>query len=129
MSRQKKRSSETSSRRRRRRKTTPQSSFSHALRRLKKLNASEQHQAMGMANTAFIRQFCKELKRLKYAKLPQNKKKALQKHKKLLRQLTNNHTKMSKRRHILRQSGGGFLKSLLSAIPIIGSVVGLIDNI
>ena len=82
-----------------------------------------------MANDAFIRQFCKYLKKLKHAKLSSKTKKALQKHKKQLRQLLNNRTGLSKRRHMLSQGGGGFLRTILSSVPVIGPILDIIDVI
>ena len=105
------------------------SNFSVALKRLKKLKPNEQRQAIHMANDKFIRKLCNELKVLKHAKLPPKRKKALQKHKKKLRQLINARTSVSKRRHILTQKGGGILKGILSAIPIVGTIADLIGNI
>lgn len=105
------------------------SKFANAIRRLKGLKASDQHQALSMANITFIRQFCKMIKKLKHAKLSPKHKTALKKHKKKIRKLLNSRTGMSKRRQMLTQGGGGFLKSLLSAIPVVGTVVDLIDNV
>lgn len=104
------------------------SNFTHAIQRLKSLKAGEQQQAMNMANNTFIRQFCKHLKKLKRVKLSHKKKRALRKHKKQLRQLMSARTPISKRRRILTQSGGGVLKSILSAIPIVGTVLNAIDS-
>ena len=105
------------------------SSFSNAVRRLKRLKASDQHQAMSMANKTFIRQFCMMIKKLKHAKLSPKHQTALKKHRKKIHKLLSSRTGMSKRRQMLTQGGGGFLKSLLSAIPVVGTVVDLIDNV
>ena len=105
------------------------SNFSHAIKRLKKLRAKEQHEAIGMANNKFIRQLCKEVKKLKHAKLSPKGAKALRKHRKQLRQLLNSRTGMSKRRRILSQRGGGILKTILRYVPIVGPFVDMIDNI
>ena len=105
------------------------SSFILAVKRLKKLKASERSQAMSMANATFIRQFCEQLKKLRHAKLAPKKRKILQKNKKLLQQLVNKRTSLSKRRRILTQSGGGFLKNILSYIPIVGTVMKIIDTV
>ena len=109
------------------RRTNKRSNFAHALQRLKSLKGNEQQQAMNMANNNFIRQFCSYLKKLKRMKLTRKKKQALQKHKKQLRQLVNARTPISKRRHILTQSGGGILRSILSSIPVVGTVLNVID--
>ena len=114
--------------RRRGRKQTSNSNFSRALIRLKKLKPSEQQQAMNMANASFIRQFCKLLRKLKHAKLSRKKKQTLQRYKKDLRQLTNAKTTLSKRRRILSQKGGGFIKSILSSIPVVKDVIYAIDT-
>ena len=116
-----------SSKRRQANRRTP--NFSQAVKRLKKLKAKEQRQAISMANDTFIRHLCRELKILRHIKLTPKKRQALRKHKKKLQRLIKCHTAMSKRRHILTQKGGGFLKSILSAIPIVGTVVDLIDNV
>lgn len=105
------------------------SSFILALKRLKKLKASERSQAMNMANATFIRQFCEQLRKLKRAKLSPTNRKIFQQNKKLLQQLANKRTTLSKRRRMLSQSGGGILKSILSAIPIVGTVMRVIDTV
>ena len=121
--RKKKRQSSTS--RRRHKKVPPK--FAQAIQRLKKLKASERHQAMSMANDAFIRQFCNQLSQLKHAKLSGKKKKALKKYRKQLRKLVNVRTSTSKRRKILSQRGSGaLLKTLLKYIPIIGPFASLL---
>ena len=114
---------------RRREKKVSHSKFSNALRRLKSLKPSQQQQAMNMANASFIRQFCKELKKLRRVKLSAKKRRALQKYRKELRQLINAKTTLTKRRRILSQKGGGILKSLLSALPVVGTVLSIIDNV
>ena len=81
---------------------------------------------MNMANATFIRQFCKQLKKLKRAKLSPKAKKDLLKHKKQLRQLLHPHTDMSKRRRMLTQGGGGFLKTILRYVPYIGPIVSML---
>ena len=116
-------SKKVSHRRKRRKSSSSHKNFSQALQRLKKLKASEQHQAMSMANNAFIRQFCKSLKKMKHVKLSGKKSSALRKHKKQIRQLINARTAMSKRRQILSQKGSGLLKNLLSIFPGVGPVL------
>ena len=74
---------------------------------------------MKMANASFIRQFCKVLKKLKHAKLSPKKRRTLQKYKKELRQLINAKATISKQRRLLTQKGGGIIKSILSAIPVV----------
>lgn len=103
--------------------------FANALRRLKKLNAKEQHQAIGMANNSFIQHLCKQLKTLKHAKLTPKAKKDLSKHKKSLRHLLSPSIGLSKRRRMLTQGGGGLLKTILRHIPIVGTVLDVIDNV
>ena len=116
-------------RRRRKQRGKKVSNFSNALRRLKKLKASDQQEAMKMANATFIRQFCQVLRKLKHTRLSAKKRRALQKYKRELRQLVGAKTSISKRRHLLSQKGGGILKSILSAIPIVGNVLSVIDSI
>ena len=83
---------------------------------------------MKMANASFIRQFCKVLKKLKHAKLSPKKRRTLQKYKKELRQLINAKATISKQRRLLTQKGGGIIKSILSAIPVVGNILHVIDN-
>ena len=104
------------------------SNFTQALKRLRKLKSNEQRQAIGMANDAFIRHLCKELQLLKHAKLTGKKRQALRKHRKQLQRLISNRTSMNKRRHILSQKGGGILRGILSAIPIVGGLYDLISG-
>lgn len=111
----------------RRRKKASRSNFATALRRLKSLKSSKRQQAISMANNSFIRQFCKELKKLRNKKLTPKKKRSLQKYTKQLRQLVNAKTPISKRRHILSQKGGGILKAILSSIPVVGNVLNAIN--
>ena len=111
------------SNRRARGKKSTSSNFYLILKRLKNLKASEQRQAMSMANAAFIKQFCKQLKKLRRAKLSHKNKMSLQKHKSKLRELVSNRTLMSKRRRILSQGGGGFL------IPILRFLVNILKKL
>lgn len=115
--------------RRKKKKVSSHSNFSHALRRLKKLKANDQQEAMKMANASFIRQFCKVLKKLKRTKLSSKNRRALQKYRKQLRQLTNAKATISKQRRLLTQQGGGIIKSILSAIPVVGNILSVIDNV
>lgn len=119
----------TKAKRSKQRHNRSSSNFSNAIRKLKKLKANDQREAIKMANDTFIRQFCQEIKLLKRAKLSPKKRKALKKHKKQLQRLVNARTSASKQRHILTQKGGGILKSILSSIPIVGSVIDLIHNL
>lgn len=120
----------TSVRRRRHTKRKQKASkFSNALHRLKKLNASQQSQAIKMSNNAFIRQFCNQIRKLKHAKLSAKVRTKLRKHRKNIRKLLHKSTSMESRRKLLSQKGGGFLKNLLTSIPIVGDIVSAIDTI
>ena len=109
----------------RRRKTKRHDSkFSTTLLRLKRLNASQRHQAMKIANNKFIRDFTTEVKKLRQVKgLRPSLQKKLKRHSKALRKLTNKKTSIKMKRKILSQRGG-FLPLILAALPAIGSIVG-----
>ena len=94
--------------------------FQSALTRLRKLKPSHQSQAMSMANDGFVRKMCTHVKKLRYRKLSGNKSKALKRHAKSLRSLTNKRTSVAVKRRILSQRGG-FLPLLL---PMLGRIVG-----
>jgi len=119
------------SKRRRRKKAQKKSvsKFTSALRRLKKLNAAQQSQAIKMANNAFIRQFCNQVRKLKHTKLSAKVRVKFRKHRKNIRKLLHKSTSMDSRRNMLSQKGGGFLKNLLTSIPIVGDIVSAIDTI
>lgn len=82
-----------------------------------------------MDNVNFINQLCKDLKRLKHAKLTPNRSKALKMHRNQIRQLWSTKSGLSKRRHVLTQSRGGFLKSIFRSIPVVGSVIESVERI
>ena len=114
-----------------RRKTSRQgkSHFIQSLLRLKKLNKNDRTKAISMANNHFIRQLCQHVKKLKRAKVSAKAKKNLKKHRKSLRSLINKRTSMTKRRQLLTQRGGGILDSILSSIPIVGSIYDVIKTV
>ena len=103
--------------------------FMKSLLRLKQLKKHDRTRAISMANNYFIRQLCQNVKKLKRAKLSPKARKSLRKHKKSLHSLISNRTSMSKQRQLLSQRGGGILDSILSSIPIVGSVYDAIKNI
>ena len=103
--------------------------FNHALGQLKKLKASQQRQALSMANNAFIRQFVNHIKKLKHVKLSPATRKVFRKHKKTVRKLANSRTSMSKRRNMLSQKGSGALFNFIKSLPIIGDGVSLIESL
>ena len=125
------RNRKTTSRRGRRKKAHGKSTskFLAAIKRLKKLKSHQQSQAIHMANDAFIRQFCNRVKKLKHAKLTPKTRTKLRKYRKSLKKLLSKSTSMSSRRKMLGQRGGGFLKNLLSAIPIVGDIISGLDAI
>lgn len=129
MARRKSKSKRMSHHGRRRRKLTSEKNFVQAVRRLRKLKTNQQHQAINMANNTFIRQLCNVLKKMKHAKLSAKTKKSLKRHKKKLRNLLHTNIGMSKRRQMLSQSGGGFLKTILRSIPIVGTVLDVINTV
>ena len=108
-------------RRNKRSKKTCKSSFTKALRQLKRLKGNEQRQAMTMANDGFIRQFCSRVKKLKRAKLSPKLSSKLRRHRKKLRMLTNNRTSIKRKRKALSQRGGIF-PLLMAALPAIASI-------
>ena len=122
----------TSQGRRRRKKVTrkksSQSNFVTALHKLRGLKQNDQRQAISMANGKFIRQFVGHIKKLKRAKLSPKVRKSLQKHKAKLRLLTKPQTPVTKHRKILSQKGGGFLNDIIRSIPVVGTVVRLIED-
>ena len=105
------------------------SHFIQTLHRLKKLKKNDRCRAISMANDHFIRQLCQHVKKLKRVKLSSRAKKNLWKHRKSLRSLINKRTSMSKRRHILSQRGGGIIDSILSSIPVVGTIYELIKTV
>lgn len=127
MARKRKSSTQHHGRKKKKKKSAPK--FTSALRRLKKLNATQQRQAIKLANNAFIRQFCNQIKQLKHVKLSPKVRSKFRKHKKNIRKLLHKSTSMESRRKLLSQKGGGFLKNLLTSIPIIGDIVSAIDTI
>ena len=100
-----------------------------SLLRLKKLRKNDRIRAISMANNHFIRRLCQHVKKLKRAKLSSVNRRKLQKHRKNLRSLVNKRTSMSKRRQILTQRGGGILDTIVSAIPIVGSIYKIIKTV
>lgn len=114
---------------RKRRQKKSASKFTTALRRLKKLKAGQQSQAIKLANGSFIRQLCNEVRKLKHAKLSPAVRSKFWKHRKNIRKLLHKSTSMESRRKLLSQKGGGFLKNLLTSIPIIGNIISAIDTI
>ena len=100
------------------------SKFTTTLFRLKKLKASQRHEAIKIANNKFIRDFATQVKKLRQVKsLRPSLQKKLKQHSKALRKLTNKKTSIKMKRKILSQRGG-FLPLILAALPAIGSIVG-----
>jgi len=103
--------------------------FIRSLLRLKKLNRSDRTKAISMANNQFINKLCQHVKKLKRATVPLKVKKNLRKHGRGLRTLLNKRTSTTKRRALLTQRGGGILDSILSSIPVIGSIYDIIKTV
>lgn len=100
--------------------------FRQILMKVKKLKSPQRLQALRLANSKFIREFCSHVRKLRHAKLSQTKMKKLKRHSKILRKLANNKSSIKVKRQILSQKGSGFIFPLLaSLIPsVIGSIVG-----
>lgn len=113
----------------RRKSSTNKSHFIQSLIRLKKLKKNDRRKAISMANNQFIRQLCQHVKKLKRAKVSSKVKKNLRKHRHSLKTLVNKRTSMSKRRTLLSQRGGGILDSILSSIPVVGSIYDIIKTV
>lgn len=106
------------------RKKKCNSKFSTILCRLKKLNPTQRHQAIEIANDKFIRDFTTQVKKLRCARgLRPSLQKKLKRHGKALRKLTNKKTSIKMKRKMLSQRGG-FLPLILAALPAIGSIIG-----
>jgi len=116
-------------RKRSRKKSRSNSKYNNVLKRLKKLNAKEQRQAMSLANNAFIRQFISHIKQLKRARLSPEARKAFRKHKQAIRKLVNPRTSMSKRRTILCQRGRGAFYDFITSIPFLGQAIKYIGSL
>ncbi len=100
-----------------------------SLLRLKQLKKHDRRQAISMANNHFIRQLCQHVKKLKRAKVSSKAKKNLQRHRSGLKTLLNKRTTMTKRRAMLTQRGGGILDTILSSIPVVGTVYDIIKTV
>ncbi|MEL7306375.1 MAG: hypothetical protein AAGK05_00125 [Pseudomonadota bacterium] len=102
--------------------------FKCILLKLRKLKSPQRLQALRLANSSFIREFCSHVKKLRYAKLSPGITKKLKRHNRILRKLIHKKSSVSVKRKILSQRGGGFFLPLLAAIipSIAGSIAGKI---
>ena len=115
-----------------RRVKTGDKKFRQALQQLKRLKPTHRCQALKMANNAFIRKMCAHIKKLRFRKVTSKKAKALRRHGKALRLLSNNSTPISTKRRILTQRGGIFplLAPILMAAagPALGGLAGAVAH-
>lgn len=95
---------------------TGNASFKTALRRLYSLRPVQRVEAMKMANTKFIRQFCHSVKKLRHARLSPALRKRLGRQSKRLKKLVSNTTSNNTKRKMLTQRGGGILALLLPTL-------------
>ena len=106
--------------------------FFIAICRLKKLNGHQKKQALGMASSNFVRQFCTHVKKLKHRRLSAVQRKQLRKHTQDLRKLTNKKTSIVTKRSILTKRGGllPLLIPLIASVaaPVVGSVVSKVAS-
>ena len=96
------------------------------LRRLQRLSAKKRKQALQNPNKEEVQCLCEIVANLLAGNIDINnaEKKKLKKHKKFLRQLTDNRRKVAGKRQLLIQSGGSFLLALLpAAISAITSLI------
>ena len=104
------------------------SSFRSVLKKVIKLKPSQRMEAMKMANSKFINDLSREVKKLQHSRVPPKMKKRLRRHSKKLRKFMSRKTSLAVKRHMLAQQRGGFLPLLLAALPALGSIVGGIIN-
>ena len=100
------------------------SSFGTVLKKVLRLTPSQRVQAMKIANTKFINDLTRQVKKLQYARVPPRLLRRLRRQTKKLRKFTNRKTTLLAKRRMLAQQRGGFLPLLLAALPAIGSIVG-----
>ena len=90
--------------------------FKNALKKLSSLHPSQRTQAMKMANTKFVRQFCQKVKSLRTARISPAVQSKLRRKSKELRKLIAKKTSLRKKQDMLSQRGGGLLTILLPAL-------------
>lgn len=96
--------------------------FKNILTKLKKLKGAQRVQALQLANSAFLREFCSHVKKLRHVKLSPSTAKKLKRHSKILRKLIHKNSSINVKRKILTQRGGGILLPLIGAlIPTIAA--------
>ena len=100
------------------------SAFKTAIQQLRQMRGGKRSSAIQKANDKFIQEFCKQVRRLKFAKVSPSIKKRLQKERKNINRLISPKTNMKSKRVLLSKHKGGFLPLLLAALPAIGSIAG-----
>ncbi|MEL7181509.1 MAG: hypothetical protein AAFN63_16920 [Pseudomonadota bacterium] len=90
--------------------------FKNALQKLSSLHPSQRTQAMKMANTKFVRQFCQKVKSLRTARISPAVQSKLRRKSKVLRKLIAKKTSLRKKQDMLSQRGGGLLGILVPAL-------------
>ena len=99
------------------------SKFNRVMKRLKQMNSNQQRQAIMMANDAFIRQLSNQAKKLRHINLNAPLRKRVHRQKKKLQKLVLPKTSIRTKRKMLSQRGG-FLPLLISALPVVGAMLG-----
>lgn len=113
-----------SKQRRKRKRGQCKSSFTKALQHLKRMKRGKRSIALASSNDKFIRQFCSQVKRLKFAKVSPSLRKRMKKHRKKIHKLISSKTNMKSKRAMLSNQKGGILPLLLAALPALGSIAG-----
>ena len=91
--------------------------FKRAISTLCKMNAKDRSEAIRYSNDQFIRDFCAEIRRLKYKKLEPKQLNTVKKHKTTLRRLSNPRISVAMKRKTLTQKGG-IIGAILSSLVI-----------
>ena len=92
-------------------------SFVTALRKLSSLQPSQRLQAVKLSNDKFIRDFCHNMKKLRYQSVSPKLQKQLRHHSKKLRKLVSTKTNIKTKRKMLSQRGSGLLsRGLMGAL-------------
>ena len=96
-------------------KRRTKASFVNAMRKLSRLRAPQRVQAVKLANNAFVREFCQNVKALRHARLSPQAQKRLRQSSTKLRKLVSGKTSIPAKRDMLTQRGGflGLLAPLI----------------
>ena len=91
--------------------------FKRAISTLCKMNTKDRTEAIRYSNDQFIRDFCAEIRRLKYKKLEPKQLYTVKKYKTTLRRLSNPRISVAMKRKTLTQKGG-FIGAILSSLVV-----------